>query len=189
MTPIAEIVGGTLRWHIPRDDYAVPVEYLRGAHMLYDAAALQGQADMIIINQWRAENTGPHADATHLGEEYDPLTEHECERCGTSMTFTELEPTAYCHNCAQILVVEHAAALQAKVAEIAELKTANKQIFEQARLMYAECVSLRAWKASRMLHEGCNGHMRGDPPAYVPECVSLRAENEALRGRWSDVHV
>ena len=37
MTPIAEIVGGTLRWHIPHDAYSVPVEYLRGVHMLYAA--------------------------------------------------------------------------------------------------------------------------------------------------------
>jgi len=37
MTPIAEIVGGSLRWHVPHAAYAVPVEYLRGSHMLYAA--------------------------------------------------------------------------------------------------------------------------------------------------------
>ena len=37
MTPIAEIVGGSLRWHIPHQNYSVPVEYLRGVHMLYAA--------------------------------------------------------------------------------------------------------------------------------------------------------
>jgi len=57
MTPIAEIVGGTLRWHIPHDSYAVPVEYLSGVHMLYDAAQ---------------------------SEEYDPLTEDLIERLRTT---------------------------------------------------------------------------------------------------------
>ena len=41
MTPIAEIVGGSLRWHVPHDAYAVPVEYLNGAHMLYAVDAPQ----------------------------------------------------------------------------------------------------------------------------------------------------
>jgi len=41
MTPIAEIVGGSLRWHVPHAAYAVPVEYLRGSHMLYAADAPQ----------------------------------------------------------------------------------------------------------------------------------------------------
>jgi len=134
MTPIAEIVGGSLRWHIPHDAYAVPVEYLRGSHMLY--AATQS-------------------------EEYDPLLEDLIER----LRNTDVAPM-------NALSLEAADAIEAKDAEI---------------------VALRAWKASRLLHEGCNGHMRGDPPTYVPECVSLRADAERYqqlrRGqKWSVIN-
>lgn len=38
--PVAEIVGGVLRWHIPEPDYALAQHYLRGVHLLYDQAAL-----------------------------------------------------------------------------------------------------------------------------------------------------
>ena len=38
--PIAEIVGGVLRWHVPAPDYVLAQQYLRGTHMLYDSAAL-----------------------------------------------------------------------------------------------------------------------------------------------------
>jgi len=41
MTPIAEIVGGSLRWHITNDSYSVPVECLSGVHMLYAIDAPQ----------------------------------------------------------------------------------------------------------------------------------------------------
>lgn len=38
--PVAEIVGGVLRWHIPAPDYALAQHYLRGVHLLYDQAAI-----------------------------------------------------------------------------------------------------------------------------------------------------
>lgn len=38
--PVAEIVGGVLRWHIPEPDYTLAQQYLRGVHLLYDQAAI-----------------------------------------------------------------------------------------------------------------------------------------------------
>jgi hypothetical protein len=43
MKPIAEIVGGILRWHIPHAAYAVPARYMSGSHMLYAATALEAK--------------------------------------------------------------------------------------------------------------------------------------------------
>ena len=65
MTPIAEIVGGSLRWHIPNDSYAVPVEYLRGVHMLYAAA--------------------------RMNEEYDPLTDEPMDVASMSAVVGKYE--------------------------------------------------------------------------------------------------
>jgi len=132
-----------------------------------------------------------------MSEEYDPLTEDLIEQLFARRAYRwvhAISQTPKADGLVQdVLCQKSALALQAQAAEIAELKTANKQIFEQARLMYAENEALRAWKASRLLHEGCNGHMRGDPPAYVPECVSLRADAERYqqlrRGqKWSVIN-
>jgi hypothetical protein len=38
--PVAEIVGGVLRWHVPEPDYKLAQHYLRGTHHLFDQAAL-----------------------------------------------------------------------------------------------------------------------------------------------------
>jgi len=131
-----------------------------------------------------------------MTEEYDPLTDYLRIRLRMASAdfITISEPM-------REVCAEAADALQAKDAEIAALnaykvrrdesgrlkdclKKANDRAEHFEREWYLrgdENESLRAWKASRLLHEGCNGHMRGDPPAYVPECVSLRADAERYR--------
>lgn len=64
-TPIAEIVGGVLRWHIPEDSYALPLKYLRGTHMLYDAEALA--AKDAEIARLRADVHSCHANCDRAG--------------------------------------------------------------------------------------------------------------------------
>jgi hypothetical protein len=44
--PVAEIMGGVLRWHIPEPDYALAQHYLRGVHLLYDQAALDAALNL-----------------------------------------------------------------------------------------------------------------------------------------------
>lgn len=54
--------------------------------------------------------------------------------------------------------------------------------------LQAELAELKEWKR-QMMHDTCNGFMRGDPPKYVPECVEYKAElaqarKDAERYRW-----
>jgi len=89
------------------------------------------------------------------------------------------------HNCVICKLTAENAALREQVERMRlELQRWSDGFVDDAvkyTALREENEALRAWKASRLLHEGCNGHMRGDPPAYVPECTVLRAENTRLQ--------